>query len=96
MRFVPEVSPLDKFYVCWLTVYLQASGPTHERFELVLVEELDIPNFDSIAFKYGILELNTNVKPTFLKKILAEGVDQMIYFDPEIFICARSTPYTKH
>jgi hypothetical protein len=65
---------------------------SHENFEVILVEDLGIPNFESIAFKYGILELNTNVKPTFLKRILQDGVDQIIYFDPDILICSALDP----
>ena len=59
---------------------------SREKFHLLLVEELRIPNFNSVAFKYDILELNTNVKPTFLKALLSRGVDQLVYLDPDIFI----------
>lgn len=59
-----------------------------ERFQPIWVEELGIPNFPSVAFKFDILELNTNVKPTFLKRLLSSGIDQLIYFDPDILICS--------
>src|SRR5258708_3610367 len=57
-----------------------------EQFHLVRIEELAIPHFRSIAFQYDILELNTNVKPTFLKHLLRQGIDQLIYFDPDIYV----------
>jgi hypothetical protein len=58
-----------------------------EPFTVIWVEELGIPNFLSIAFKYDILELNTNVKPTFLKWILNKyGAERLIYLDPDIFV----------
>jgi hypothetical protein len=78
--------PDCKFYVLLVDRLAEGFDPSHEKFEVVLVEDLGIPDFQSVAFKYGILELNTNVKPTFLKKILDQGVDQIIYFDPDIFI----------
>jgi len=53
---------------------------------LELVENLEIPNFRSVAFKYDVLELNTNVKPTFLKSLFARGFDQVVYLDPDIFV----------
>lgn len=87
-----EFHPNDKFYVLLVDRLPQDFDPTQENFALVLVEELDIPNFESIAFKYGILELNTNVKPTFLKRLFKEGMDQLIYFDPDILICAALDP----
>jgi hypothetical protein len=36
--------------------------------------------------------LNTNVKPTFLKRLFTEGIDQLIYFDPDVLICAPLHP----
>jgi hypothetical protein len=80
LRFHPDY----KFYVLLVDRLPQDFDVSGERFDLVLVEDLGIPNFDSIAFKFDILELNTNVKPTFLKNILNRGVRQLIYFDPDI------------
>src|SRR3984885_3796175 len=87
-----EFHPNDKFYVLLVDRLPQDFDPSRENFALVLVEELGIPDFESVAFKYGILELNTNVKPTFLKRLFTEGIDQLIYFDPDILICAPLHP----
>ena len=39
------------------------------------------------AMKYDILELNTNVKPTFLKHLLERyGLTKLVYLDPDIFV----------
>lgn len=53
---------------------------------VLYVGDLQIPDFKSVSFKYDILELNTNVKPTFLKRLLRDGFDKVIYFDPDIYI----------
>ena len=59
----------------------------NEPFTPVWVEELGIPHFPSIAFKYNILELSTSVKPSFLKWILdRHGAERLIYLDPDIFV----------
>ncbi len=63
-----------------------------EQFTVVCVEDLGIPEFKSIAFKYDILELNTNVKPTFLKYLLKQGIDQIVYLDPDILIYHKLDP----
>jgi hypothetical protein len=84
--------PNDDFYVLLVDRLPENLDLSKERFKLVLVEELEIPNFNSVAFKYGIVELNTNVKPTFLKRLLSLSVDQLIYFDPDIFICSAVDP----
>jgi hypothetical protein len=78
--------PGYKFYVLLVDRLPQDFDLSNEKFEVILVEDLGIPNFGSVAFKYDLLELNTNVKPTFLKTILGRGVDQLIYFDPDILI----------
>jgi hypothetical protein len=65
---------------------------SQEPFELLLVEELEIPDFLSMAFKYDILELNTNVKPTFLKYLLSRGIEDLVYLDPDIFVFNELTP----
>jgi hypothetical protein len=82
LRFHPEC----KFYVLLVDRLPKDVDLSNEKFELVQVEELGIPNFQSVAFKYDILELNTNVKPTFLKALLARGIDQVVYLDPDIFV----------
>jgi hypothetical protein len=81
-----------KFFVLLVDRLPEGFDASQERFDLVLVEDLGIPNFQSVAFKYDILELNTNIKPTFLKTLLARGVDELIYFDPDILICSAVDP----
>lgn len=78
--------PDHVFYVLLVDRVPEGVDISREKFRLILVEDLGIPDFLSVAFKYGILELNTNVKPTFLRKILSEGVDEVLYFDPDILI----------
>jgi hypothetical protein len=56
------------------------------RVKMLAVEDLGIPEFRSLAFKYNILELNTGVKPSYLKYLLSKGADKVIYFDPDIYI----------
>lgn len=80
LKFHPDC----KFYVLLVDRLPDGLDLSHEEFELMLVEDLGIPNFLSIAFKFGIVELNTNVKPQFLQRIIANGVNQLIYLDPDI------------
>jgi len=51
------------------------------------VEELGIPNFLAYAFMYDVIELNTNVKPFMLAKLLKE-YDSVLYLDPDIKVYA--------
>jgi hypothetical protein len=85
LRFHPNL----KFYVLLVDRLPEDIDLAAEPFELLLVENLDISYFKAVAFKYGVVELNTNVKPTFLKKLMGLGIDHLIYFDPDILICSR-------
>lgn len=84
LRFHPD----HTFYVLLVDRLPQNYDLSREKFELVLVDDLGIPDFESIAFKYDILELNTSVKPTFLTSLLERGIDELIYFDPDILVCS--------
>jgi hypothetical protein len=86
LRFHPDY----KFYVLLVDRLPADIDVTRERFELIPVEGLGIPDFPSVAFKYDILELNTAVKPTFLKHILeTRGASGVIYLDPDIYVYSR-------
>jgi hypothetical protein len=78
--------PDCKFYVLLVDRLPKDFDVSGEQFELVLAEDLGIPDFASVAFKFDILELNTNVKPTFLKSLIDQGIHQLIYFDPDICV----------
>jgi len=61
-----------------------AFDPAKEPFEVIEVEQLGIPDFQDMAFKYNILELNTAVKPFLLEYLFREkSVEQLFYFDPD-------------
>lgn len=62
------------------------------RFIPIFLEDLKIPDLESIAFKYDIVEFNTNVKPSFLKYLLRRGMTEIIYLDPDIFIYGSLEP----
>ncbi len=43
--------------------------------------------------KYDILELNTNVKPTFMKYLLAQfELEALVYLDPDIYVYTPLIP----
>ncbi len=64
-----------------------------EPFEVINVRQLKIQNLQHLAFRYNIMELNTNVKPTFLAHLFAGGdVEALFYLDPDILICGSLNP----
>jgi hypothetical protein len=62
-------------------------------FEAVMLSELGLRDMRGEGMKYDILELNTNVKPAFLRHLLTtHGLDTLVYLDPDIFVYAPLTP----
>ncbi len=64
--------------------------PEREGFEVLEAEELGIPDFLDMAFKYNIVELNTAVKPFLLDYLLRRrGIERVLYFDPDTVLYGR-------
>ena len=80
--------PNDEFHLLLVDRLPQDFVSRDPRVQVSEVEKLGLPAFRSLAFKYDILELNTNVKPALLKTLFARGADKVIYFDPDILICS--------
>jgi len=60
--------------------------------EVTYAEDLGLPNFEHVAYKYDLVELNTALKPSFLKHLFAQGFDQVVYLDPDISLFSPPTP----
>ena len=59
--------------------------PADEPFDLILSEDLNLPESHWFHFKYSLLELSTAVKPYALEAIFERyGLDRLIYLDPDI------------
>lgn len=64
-----------------------------ESFELIEVRTIGVKDFQRVAFRFSILELNTNVKPSFLKFLMEnKGHSKVLYFDPDIMITRNVKP----
>lgn len=49
------------------------------------VEEMEIPNFDKLSFKYNIIELSTALKPWLTLNLLKSN-SKVIFFDPDVMV----------
>jgi hypothetical protein len=80
--------PGHRFFVL-LVADLSDAAP----FTPVMLGEIGLSDLRGEAMKYDILELNTNVKPTFLKYLLAKyALDAVVYLDPDIAVYAPLDP----
>ena len=60
--------------------------------DATFAEELNLPDLERLFYKYDIVELNTALKPTFLKQTFALGYEHVLYLDPDIRVYAPLTP----
>lgn len=54
--------------------------------DLVLLNESWIPKWKEMAFKYGVVEFNTSIKPFCIQKLFEDGYQKVIYLDPDIYV----------
>lgn len=60
--------------------------------QVTFAEDLGIPDFERVAYKFDLVELNTALKPTFLLSLFDAGFDGVVYVDPDIQFHAAPTP----
>lgn len=85
--------PDHRFFVLLVANLGDPAPFLQEPFETVFLAEIGLTNLPAIAMRYEILELNTNVKPSFLKYLLNHHeLDLVTYLDPDIFVYARLDP----
>lgn len=64
-----------------------------DGFTPIMLSEIGLQDLRGEGMKYDILELNTNVKPTFMKYLIQRfDLETLVYLDPDIFVYAPLTP----
>lgn len=82
-----EHNPEAQFFVLLVDENNDDIDCAQEPFEIIEASSLGIPDFKQVAFRFDIMELNTNVKPTFLKHLLTDkGISRLLYLDPDILV----------
>jgi hypothetical protein len=58
----------------------------------VYAEDLGLSDFERLALKFDIVELNTALKPTMLKRMFSQGFEKVLYLDPDIRLFSDLSP----
>ena len=78
-------NPNGKIFVLLVDEIENQFDPRNEKFSLINLDDIGIPNLKSFCFKYSILEMNTNVKAHLLKYLFEKyNLKKIAYFDPDI------------
>ncbi len=86
--------PRERFFVL-IVADLENPAPFafDPNFIPVMLREIGLRDLRTEAMKYDILELNTNVKPTFMKYLIeTHGLHALVYLDPDISVYAPLDP----
>ncbi|MEJ8859989.1 glycosyltransferase [Variovorax robiniae] len=81
--------PEATFYLCLADKISSERAFYPDNVEIVLAEDLDIPDFKSFAFRYDVMEFNTALKPFMFRHLLEKEHRSVIYFDPDIEVFRR-------
>jgi len=85
--------PGHRFFVLIVADLHDPAPFANEAFTAVMLATIGVPNLRSVAMMYDILELNTNVKPTFMRHLIeTHSLDTLTYLDPDIFVYAPFDP----
>jgi len=83
LAFHPDL----KCYVLIVDEFDDYINPADERFEIIRLTDLGIPNLRSLCFKYDVKELCTAVKAELLDYLIRrKSIDRLLYVDPDILI----------
>jgi glycosyltransferase involved in cell wall biosynthesis/SAM-dependent methyltransferase len=85
-----EHHPGARAFVCVVERTPAAMPGAPVPWTVVPVEELEIPGFRNMAFRYDTIELCTAVKPFLLSHLRDRyGLDRVFFFDPDILVLDR-------
>ena len=63
-----------------------------DEYSIMLAQDLDIPGFKEMAFKYNVTEFSTALKPFVIDFLFQKNtVDKLIYLDPDIYVYSSLT-----
>lgn len=78
-----------------LKIYLfdkkQVLNADYKNVEIVWMEDLNVPNYSHLAFKYDIIEFSTSLKP-YITLLLLEDFEKVVFFDADICLYSEINP----
>jgi len=84
-----ERNPAHDFYILVVDRTERTGRYSHPGVKVVFLEDLELPDWLGVAFRFDVVELNTNVKATMLRYLLRRGYQVAFYFDPDMY-CYQS------
>lgn len=89
MQSLAETHPDWDRHVLFVDRHSQIEEIAAGNFQATMVENLALPHMPEFLFRYGIMELNTAVKPYMFSYLRKIGYQHMVYIDPDILVLDR-------
>lgn len=84
---IREFNKSDEIYIVIADEVEDVTAFEREDYFVIPAAQLNIDDYESLAFKYNVTEFCTAVKPFAIDYIFKErGTDRIIYFDPDIYL----------
>lgn len=88
-----EQHPTGKSFVLFIDDIKGHLEPEKEKFEVVSLASIGLPDTSGMCFKYNITELATAAKPFLMSYLLEQySPGKLLYLDPDILIVDSLTP----
>ena len=91
MQSVRQFEPDTARYIVLVDRKVENPEVAADEAAVIWIEDLDIPDVEFKALIFDVLELNTNVKPTVMRHLLAQH-RRCAYLDPDTFLYGPFTP----
>ena len=72
-------------------IFLSDKNTEDVKTEVIELNNEWIPDWEDMAYKYGVVEFSTAIKPFCIQKLFKEGYDKVIYLDPDIYVTSKLT-----
>lgn len=84
LKSVKQVHPEADLFCVIVDNDLSYTNLLINEFEVIKLEDIDLPGGETFYFRYNVLELNTAVKPWAMAHLLERNYEKVIYIDPDI------------
>lgn len=71
------------------SIFLSDKLTDEIKTEVIGLDNAWIPDWEDMAFKYGVVEFSTAIKPFCYKLLFAKGYDKVMYLDPDIYVVSN-------
>lgn len=72
-------------------IYLSDRKTEDVKTDVIELDNSWIPDWEDMAYKYGVVEFSTAIKPFCIQSLFKLGYDKVIYLDPDIYVTSKLT-----